>query len=918
MTNLSVNFSFLADITPDLDLLHCFAQQAEMYLHLDPNTCLIKSRQFGELLAQEIAVRNGESIDPGESQELLLRRLSMNGILRQRSSNLFHNIRKDGNEAIHYGLRDYDRALQRLKDAHQLACWFYNTHRDECELNTFILPLDPAIEWQKNAQILDTTKAVNQELADKLAEKELELNELSTVGKKGKAENNRQLSEIKELKQLLEKELIEKDEISILLKEIERQAAQMTPTQKQSTIIRSHQQEEKIMSVIKLGALEIGTVLRDRYEILSQLGAGSFGITYIAKDRESPSRKSCVIKQFNQINIAGSDMKSAREGFDREAKFLEQLNHDCIPTLYSQFEEKGRFYIVQSLVDGVTLSQELKAGEKKDEQYIKELLINILTPLEYVHKQGIIHRDLKPANLIRRNDGKISLIDFGAVKELVNQPTSRAGTTIGTPGYMAPEQAIGQAKLSSDVYAVGKIAIQAATGVYPYELEIDSTGNPVWQYLAPEISLELKEVLTKMVKHNFPDRPSTSETLKNLDGSVTEDNSSTKNGVFIFIAIAIALVGITSLTFLSKKQPTLTPQIASNSPNISNLETNKLTIGVLGDSDRYIELKTYLDKTFGNRVQIQFDGSSKTNYQTLKDNIARQKLDIVFTLSPMISIAAKDNGYTWVAKMFADKPSFYKSVLFVKADSPIQSLKDLQPKTIIALGDFNSASSFYMPSYTLYGKQLIVDRGNRGSKIKDLVKSGKADVGAAAYPDAIDDRNSEFRIIDRSRDIPGAGVYLSPKLSMQDRQILKDVLLNAPQSAIDPKKANYGAGQEPDYTQFREIVNRVESILTCANWEQKSISFYCPEKETGLAGKVMSALPSSVNSNQADLELKISDRQIYTVIIPLPLINQIPGGGSLLNLKNKRIRLVDVQPSKGTDGKLKIKIDRVSQINILE
>lgn len=386
--------------------------------------------------------------------------------------------------------------------------------------------------------------------------------------------------------------------------------------------------------------------------------------------------------------------------------------------------------------------------------------------------------------------------------------------------------------------------------------------------------------------------------------------------LFIFTLIAIAIGGVTALTFLLQKQSALIPQFVTTNPNIPTLETNNLTVGILGSSERYFELKMYLDKTFGNRVQIQFDGSSKTDYQTLKDNIARQKLDVVFTLSPMISIAAKDNGYTWAAKMFADKPPFYQSVLFVKADSPIQSLKDLKPKTVIALGDFNSASSFYMPSYTLYGKKLIVDRGNRGSKIKELVKSGKADVGAAALE--VIDGNSKFRIIDKSRDIPGGGVYLSPKLSIQDRQILKKVLLNAPQSAIASEKANYGAGEEPDYTQFRNITNRVESILTCVDWGQKSITFYCPQKEKGIAGKVMSALPSAINSNQVYIEVKTSDRKTYAVIIPLPLINQIPGGGSLLNIKNKQIRLINVQPSKGSDGKLKINIDRVAQIDILK
>jgi ABC-type phosphate/phosphonate transport system substrate-binding protein len=387
------------------------------------------------------------------------------------------------------------------------------------------------------------------------------------------------------------------------------------------------------------------------------------------------------------------------------------------------------------------------------------------------------------------------------------------------------------------------------------------------------------------------------------------------NKPVLLISIATIAIAVIGVTFLSQKQPALIPPVVTDSPNLSTLETNKLTIGVLGDSKRYTELKTYLEKTFGDRVQIQFDGSNKTDYQTMKDNIARQKLDIVFTLSPMISIAAKDNGYTWAAKMFADKPPFYQSVLFVKADSRIQSLKDLKPKTIIALGDFNSASSFYMPSYTFYGKKLTVDRGNRGHEITKLVKSGKADVGAAAL-EAIDGK-SEFRIIDKSRDIPGSGVYLSPKLSIQDRQILEKVLLNAPQSAIEPKKANYGAGEEPDYTEFRKITNRVESMLTCVNWSRKQIAFYCPEKETGITGKVINAKPSSINSNQAHLDVKISDRQTSVVIIPMQLINQIPGGGSLLNLKDKQIRLIDVQPSKDSDGKLRIKIDRASQMKLL-
>ena len=266
--------------------------------------------------------------------------------------------------------------------------------------------------------------------------------------------------------------------------------------------------------------------------------------------------------------------------------------------------------------------------------------------------------------------------------------------------------------------------------------------------------------------------------------------------------------------------------------------------------------------------------------------------------------------------MFPNSP-VYQSVLFVKADSPIKSLEDLTPKTVIALGSFNSASSFYMPSYTLYGKRLIVDRDLSPQEIKQMVKDGKATVGAAAYPDAMGNRNSEFRIIYKSRDIPGAGVYLSPKLSNRDRQLLKDILLKAPKLAGDKNHANYGAGVEPDYSQFREITKKVDSMLACVNWNQKLIAFYCPQSETGITGKVMSAVPSSVNSAQANLVLMTSDRQTYQVLFPLTLINQIPGGGSLLNLKNKQVRIVDVQPNQGSDGNQEIKLDRASQIKLL-
>ncbi len=148
-------------------------------------------------------------------------------------------------------------------------------------------------------------------------------------------------------------------------------------------------------------------------------------------------------------------------------------------------------------------------------------------PLAYVHQQNIIHRDLKPDNLIRRDvDGKISLIDFGAVKEVVNQATSQAGTTIGTPGYMPHEQISGRPKMSSDIYAVGVIAIQASTGIALPQLSFDHDENLIWQDLAPDISLDLKNILSQMVEYDFRERyASAGEALEALMLLETEEQA---------------------------------------------------------------------------------------------------------------------------------------------------------------------------------------------------------------------------------------------------------------------------------------------------------------------------------------------------------------------------------------------------------
>lgn len=150
------------------------------------------------------------------------------------------------------------------------------------------------------------------------------------------------------------------------------------------------------------------------------------------------------------------------------------------------------------------------------------------------------------------------------------------------------------------------------------------------------------------------------------------------------------------------------------------LQAKSLKIGILGNPKDYNELESHLRSQFGNNIQITIDGDNSISYTEARNRIIRKEWDIAFTLSPMLSVAAKNNGYTYVAQMFPDNPPYYQAALFVKSNSSIKSLNDLKPSHTIALGDFNSASSFYMPAYDLFGKTLRVDEGN-SSQAKFLV-----------------------------------------------------------------------------------------------------------------------------------------------------------------------------------------------------
>lgn len=266
------------------------------------------------------------------------------------------------------------------------------------------------------------------------------------------------------------------------------------------------------------------TLLNNRYQIISALGSGGFGETFLAEDTQMPSRRRCVIKKLKPVTGDPETYQLIQERFGREATVLEQLGekHPQIPKLYAYFEFNGEFYLVQEFISGETLTNIVQKNGQFSDRQVRDLLTSLLPVLEFIHQQKILHRDIKPDNIIfRQSDGLPVLIDFGAVKETMNTVVTSSGSgvpsiVIGTPGFMPSEQAAGRPVYSSDLYALGMTGIYLLTGKMPQELETDSrTGQLLWRNYAPQVSPNLALVLERATRFNPGDRYRTASEMLN-------------------------------------------------------------------------------------------------------------------------------------------------------------------------------------------------------------------------------------------------------------------------------------------------------------------------------------------------------------------------------------------------------------------
>src|SRR5262249_44576331 len=200
---------------------------------------------------------------------------------------------------------------------------------------------------------------------------------------------------------------------------------------------------------------------------LGESGRGGMAIVY--KARQVALDRVVALKMM-RAGVAASPDELAR--FQREAQTVAQLRHPNIVQIYAVGESAGQPYFSLEYLEGGSLAAKLN-GQPQPPRQAAELVETLARAIAAAHQLGLVHRDLKPANVLLATDGTPKITDFGLVKHLADDVMqTQGGAIVGTPSYMAPEQASGQSKSigpAADIYALGAILYDLLTGRPPFK-----------------------------------------------------------------------------------------------------------------------------------------------------------------------------------------------------------------------------------------------------------------------------------------------------------------------------------------------------------------------------------------------------------------------------------------------------------------
>ncbi|MDF1660651.1 MAG: protein kinase, partial [Planctomycetota bacterium] len=490
----SPNFGFLASYNKTFVEL---GAAAERYFAEDPNTCLVKLRQFAELLAREWIYEGGlEPREKTESFSDLINRLHDNRVLGHiQNRDIFHRLRRIGNKATHEYTGTHEEALHQLKMARHLAVLFHQIISDTTFQPTpFIPPASPR-KAQKPAVERELGRLKEQISRDKGAlaaykklveETDKKWQEAQNQAQKFASDSEEWRRFAQELEDEFQAKLAEKEieldrsklntskkkrDVTVLATRASRLAGQLTIDESDSLFItKTYSQDlgqtnhDRRKEIVKPGEL-----IDQRFCLESEIASGGMGVVYRAHDQEFNDH--CAVK----LAFQSGDL--IRKRFEREAKISYRLARK-IPNVVGAIKWgnwKGIPFLVMALVEGAApLNLRLGSLPQRLERLLQAAQI-----LERVHEEGVIHRDIKPDNYLRDPNGGLYLSDFGIAKaawikdsgETKQHTLTRAEATLGTPAYMSPEQFSDPRTVDvrADVYALGIMLFEVLANVRPYD-----------------------------------------------------------------------------------------------------------------------------------------------------------------------------------------------------------------------------------------------------------------------------------------------------------------------------------------------------------------------------------------------------------------------------------------------------------------
>mgnify|MGYP001817250824 CR=1 FL=1 len=259
--------------------------------------------------------------------------------------------------------------------------------------------------------------------------------------------------------------LVENEDLEKLLQEAKEQSA-VAQADEDGDIVPAAPGAPAAPAMLDISKLEPGDVIDGRYKYIEKIGKGAFGTVLLMEDTVVDER---LILKFLNPNVSSDEEMMKR--FVHELRYSRKITHRNIIRIYDFLHQQGAYAISMEYFPSHTLSGEIPDNKPMPLDKVMRYSRDMATGMTVAHQAGVIHRDLKPANVLVNDEGLLKIVDFGVAAAASSGDTqlTKTGYVIGSPKYMAPEQILGKkVDESADVYSVGVIMYEMATGVPPY------------------------------------------------------------------------------------------------------------------------------------------------------------------------------------------------------------------------------------------------------------------------------------------------------------------------------------------------------------------------------------------------------------------------------------------------------------------